>query len=192
MNERNFDNQSDRELLSLMKDGNQLSFNEIYDRYWERLYAYVYKILNDKWLTEDTLQEVFTNIWVNKEQTNIVNLKSYLFNAVRNRALLKIRGAKLTKMDEQIIKKLSRTPAVDQNFNQKDLEHRVAAAIKVLPARCRSIFYMNKFDHYSIDEIATHYNISRRTVQNQISLALKHLKKELGDSVIVIALLSVV
>ena len=192
MNKRNFDNQSDSELLALMKEGNQLSFNEIYNRYWERLYVYVYKILNDKWLTEDTLQEVFTNIWVNKDQVNILNLKSYLFNAVRNRALLKIRKAKLTKIDEQIIKKLNRTPAVEQNINQRDLKYRVEMAIKDLPARCKSIFYMNKFDHYSVDEIATHYKISRRTVQNQISLALKHLKKELGDSVVLIALLSTI
>lgn len=192
MNERNFDNQSDSELLSLMKGGDQLSFNKIYDRYWERLYVYTYKILNDKWLTEDTLQDVFINIWTNKERTNIVNLKSYLYNAVRNRALIKLRRDKLTKIDEQIIKRLNLTPVIEQNINRKDLEHRVEVAIKVLPARCKSIFYMNKFQHYSVDEIALHYNISRRTVQNQISIALKHLKKELGETIALIVSLSVI
>ena len=177
---------ADPTLFSLVKQGNQIAFKQVYDKYWDRLYIYCYKILNDTWLVEDVLHEVFTQIWIRKEELEITNLKSYLFNAVRNRALLKIRDDKFTKLDEAILGKLELIPEIEQEFDKNDTILAINRASKELPDRCRDIFYMNKIQHYSSAEIAKHFNISQRTVENQISLALKHLRKELGTTLIVL------
>lgn len=165
-----------------MKQGNQLAFKQLYHAYWDKLYAYSYNILNDTFLAEDVLHEVFTQIWTKREQLEIQNLKSYLFNAVRNWALLKIRDDKFTALDETIISKLDFDPEIEQQFDRTDTVLAIENAAKSLPARCRAIFYMSKFQNYSSAEIAVHFNISQRTVENQISLAIKHLRKELGTA----------
>ncbi|SFC69072.1 RNA polymerase sigma-70 factor, ECF subfamily [Zunongwangia mangrovi] len=177
---------TDPTLFSLVKQGNQIAFKQVYDKYWDRLYMYCFKILNDTWLVEDVLHEVFTQIWIRKEELEITNLKSYLFNAVRNRALLKIRDDKFTKLDEAIVGKLELIPEIEQEFDKNDTILAINRASKELPDRCRDIFYMNKIQHYSSAEIAKHFNISQRTVENQISLALKHLRKELGTTLIIL------
>ncbi|WBL27020.1 RNA polymerase sigma factor [Zunongwangia sp. HGR-M22] len=186
MEAQKINNANDLALLASIKQGNQLAFKEVYDHYWERLYIYCFKILNDTWLAEDVLHEVFTQIWIRKEELEINNLKSYLFNAVRNRALLKIRDNKFTKLDEAIVSKLELIPEVEQKFDKNDTILAINRASKELPDRCRDIFYMSKIQHYSSAEIASHFNISQRTVENQISLALKHLRKELGTTLIIL------
>lgn len=167
-----------------MKEGGQMAFHQIYHKYWEGLYAYTHNILNDQGLTEDVLHEVFTNLWARREGVEINHLKSYLYNAVRNRALTKIREHKFTAFDEQVIQQLKLTPEIEQQFDRNDAMLVIEQAAEKLPARCKDIFYMNKFQHYSTAEIAQHYNISPRTVENQLSLALKHLRAELGTSLL--------
>ncbi len=181
----NLKNSPDPVLITLVQQGNQLAFKQLYHNYWDKLYAYSFNILNDTWLTEDVLHEVFTQIWVKREDLEILNLKSYLFNAVRNRALLKIRNDKFTILDDLIINKLEFSPEIEQQFDKNDTVLAIEHAAKKLPARCRAIFYMSKFHNYSSAEIANHFNISQRTVENQISLALKHLRKELGTALFV-------
>ncbi|WP_276166393.1 RNA polymerase sigma factor [Zobellia alginiliquefaciens] len=182
MNTDNIKDLSEAHLLILIGKGNQLAFRQVYHKYWEGLYAYVHNILNDAWLTEDVLHEVFTQIWIRREKLEITNLKGYLYNGVRNRALLKIRDDKFSALDEFIVDKLRLEPEIEQEFNKTATVLAIETAAKKLPARCRAIFYMSKFQDYSSAEIANHFNISQRTVENQISLALKHLRKELGTA----------
>ncbi|MEO1010427.1 MAG: RNA polymerase sigma-70 factor [Bacteroidota bacterium] len=190
MAKQNLQELPDDQLFALVKAGNQLAFKQIYHKYWEGLYIYAHNILNDKWLSEDVLHEVFTNVWTNREKTEIHNLKSYLFNAVRNRALLKIRAHKFTELDEKIVSNLKLPPQIEQQFDHNDLKHTIDVAAKELPPRCRAIFYMSKFHNYSTAEIANHFNISQRTVENQISLALRHLRGQLGNVPCILVFLS--
>ena len=165
-----------------MGQDNQFAFNQIYSKYWEHLYGYTFNILNDKGLVEDVLHDVFIQIWVKRSSIAVTNLKAYLFNAARNTALTKIRDDKFTVLDEVIISKLDFSPEVEQQFDKTDTALAIEEATRKLPARCRAIFYMSKFYNYTPEEIAYHFNISQRTVNNQISLALKHLRKELGTA----------
>ncbi|MEM8927266.1 MAG: RNA polymerase sigma-70 factor [Bacteroidota bacterium] len=188
MNPSDYQDNNDVRLLSLMSEGNQLAFRQIYLRYWEKLYPYARNILNDDGLTEDVLHEVFTNIWAKRSETKIENLKSYLFNAVRNRSLVTIRNDRFTEFDEFLIGELVLPAEVEQEFDKVDTVSAIERAAKGLPSRCRTIFYMNKFQHYSTNEIAAHFNISHRTVENQISLAIKHLRAELGTTMFIVML----
>lgn len=172
---------SENELLILFNKGNQLAFNEVYNRFWKRLYAYVHNILNDHMLTEDVLQEVFTNIWAKKGQLEIKDLKSYLFNSVRNRAISKIRRNRFSKIHEEAIENLSLPSEVEQQLAYNDLRCAIDQETQKLPKRCRTIFYLSRYQHYSISEIANQLDISHRTVENQLYRALKHLRSTLGN-----------
>lgn len=178
--------ENDLVLLELLKEDNRLAFHQLYHKYWEGLYNYVFNILRDKWSTEDVLHEIFTKVWIDRNSLEIKNLKSYLYVSVRNKALLKIRDAKFTFIEQQLIEELEIESEIEKSESYQELKNNVDVSIEKLPKRCKEIFYMNKFQHYSSAEIATYFNISQRTVENQLSLALKHLRNELGITLLLV------
>lgn len=182
----NFKEISDDQLLTLVKDGNHLAFQQIYNRYWEKLYGSAYNVLNDKSLSEDVMHDVFLDIWMRKDEIQIQNLYGYLFKAVRNNALLKIRNEKFVAFNLSMIEQLEQIPEIELYLNQKELKSTIDLEIKKLPSRCRDIFYMSRFEDCSISEIAIHFNISHRTVENQLHLALKHLRTHLGATLFIL------
>ncbi|MCA0957465.1 RNA polymerase sigma-70 factor [Muricauda ruestringensis] len=183
-------NITDDKLWSLIKEDNQLAFNEVYNRYWKILYSYIHNILNDRGVTEDTLQDIFFNIWHKRKAIEIKSLKNYLFNAARNRAISKIRKDRFSILQEGVIENLylPTQSDIEETLNLNDLKATIEEKTKSLPKRCRDIFYLSRYHDFSIAEIANHFNISHRTVENQIYLALKHLRTKLGDTAISIML----
>ena len=189
MAKKNFQELTDIQLLSLIKEGNQLAFYHLYNKYWRELYSRTINVLRDKGKTEDVLHEVFTSIWMRRSAIQIENLRSYLFTAVRNNAFEKINTEKYVDLGEELISTLSLPADVDEYFNAKALEKDIENAVKDLPVRRRAIFYMSRYQEYSISEIAHHFGISHRTVENQLHLALKHLRNTLGITLTVFLLI---
>ena len=113
---------NDIQLLSLIKEGNRLAFNQLYHKYWKSLYAYAFNILNDKGLTQDALHEAFMAIWTKREELGIGSLKNYLFNAVRNHAITTLRKDRFTELHNSIIENLKSSSEAEQNFDLNDLK----------------------------------------------------------------------
>ena len=78
-----YSNHSDQDLTALLKDGVEAAFDEIYDRYWKKLYNEAYKRLGHAELSEEVVQDVFVDLWKNIEQRDIQTLYPYLLTAVR-------------------------------------------------------------------------------------------------------------
>ncbi|MDJ1470282.1 RNA polymerase sigma-70 factor [Xanthocytophaga flava] len=178
---------ADHALVLEINKGNRLAFNQLYERYWRRLLNYSFNILNDSALAEDTVQEVFIRIWENKEQ--IENVKAYLFKACRNRSISQLRKDHFSELQEAVIAVISAEPEALMQFNVEDLKEKIEAAAAELPPKCREIFYMSRFEHYSIQEIAEQLNISPRTVENNLTNALKHIRQALPDTIYLVVLM---
>ena len=183
MTSKNLKNVNDAKLLLLVKSGNEMAFNMLYDRYWKRLFAYTYNILNDKGLAEDVLHEIFTTIWAKKEILEINSLENYLFVSAKNKSISFFRKMKFTELDDTIIENLSFEPAAENTLDAIDVKHTLENATKNLPNRCKEIFFMSRYDDFTNEEIANHFKISQRTVENQLYLALKHLRSTLKKGV---------
>lgn len=190
MNASGINKLEDNQLASLLQQGNRHDFNEIYNRFWKLLFNYTFNILQDTQLTEDVLHEVFLKIWINRQTSNIQNMKAYLINASRNNAISKIRQAKWTNLQEETIKRLSGEPDIELQLDEADLRKEIDQATAALPKRCREIFYMSRFEHLSIQEIADKLNVSHRTVENQISTALKHIRRTIPNSLYCVLLVA--
>ena len=137
------------------------------------LYALHY--LNDIDAVEDIVQDSFVDLWeLLKGGKEIKNVKSYLYTMVKNRSLEKLKQDNLL-TDDTILDK--------EEFEYEDLEERSCiesrlwTAIDSLPERCRDIFLMSKRDELKYKEIAEELNISIKTVESQMSKAMKTLKK---------------
>lgn len=179
MRKRDSKNISETILWSKIQEDNQVAFNQVFNSYWKPLYAYTYNILLDSESTEDVLQDVFIKIWTKRKDIEIIDLKSYLFNSARNNAISKLRQDKFTYVHEEVLKDLEMISEVYEEVDYLELKGTIEKSLEKLPPRCRDIFRMSRFEGCSITEIAIHFDISHRTVENQLHVALKHLKSVL-------------
>lgn len=173
---------SDQELLVELRSGKEEVFKFIFNRYWKRLYNYAFNIYNDDDVCEDIVQEIFVNLWEKSGEVEILNLEAYLYRSVKYRIVNHIRDLKFTEIQEEILKKIPYPSNSGSTMEYEEFETEIFNFIKMLPARCREIFMLSRFDNYTNSEIAKKLNISIRTVEKQISNALSFFKSKINNS----------
>lgn len=140
-----------------------------------------YKIVRDRSSAEDIVQDVFLKLWRKRDEIKIEStLKGYLFKAVANAALNELQRAKKIQFKDEL-KELEQ-PAVEtpaQEDNPQVLEKRLSDALNSLPPRCRAIFILSRYENLKYKEIAEQLNISVKTVEAQMGIALEKLRTEL-------------
>lgn len=126
---------------------------------------------------EDVVQETFVNLWDKREQIETIkSVKSYLYTAVKNNCLTRIRDAKPTTSldtlppDEPILE--------EDQMARAEMEARIWKMIDALPERRREIFLMAKRDEMSYKEIANQTGLSVKTVENHIFRAMQLLRSK--------------
>ncbi len=74
---------SDTLLVNRLRDGEKVALTELYNTYWQSLFISAHNVLKDREICEDIIQDVFMNIWYNREKLIInISLKSYLYACV--------------------------------------------------------------------------------------------------------------
>lgn len=140
-----------------------------------------YRIIREKDAAEDIVQEVFIKLWQKREEIEIEStLKGYLFKAVANAALNELQKRKRIQFQNEL--KDHQIPSTDPGLNEIDqnfLESKVQEAIDELPHKCRVIFLLSRHDNLKYKEIAETLNISIKTVETQMGIALKKLRTKL-------------
>ncbi|MNJ87438.1 ECF RNA polymerase sigma factor SigW [compost metagenome] len=176
---------SDDDLLLLLQSGDHPAFEVIYNRYWQLLFRFARKMLQDENVAKDVVQDVFTTLWVKNAETTIhPPLAAYLYKLTRNKILDFV---KHTKVEDKYLQSLNhflqQSEALpDRLYIEKELYDQIEQEIKNLPDKMRTIFEMSRKDYKSTSEIAEELNISNKTVKNQISAAKNILKGKLGDT----------
>lgn len=173
------DQYSDQELLLLIKKGNTLAFDELFNRHWESLYLRSFSLLRDPATCEDIVQDVFLKIWQNRASLQIDLVNSYLRTSARNGAFKVLAKQKLETRHLNTISTLELLYNTEDEMDAKELESQILASLEHLPERCREIFELSRFQHMSNSEIAKKLKLSIRTVENQLYRAVKHLREVL-------------
>jgi RNA polymerase sigma-70 factor (family 1) len=164
-------------LLELLSKSDQLAFTEIYNRFWQRLFAIAYNRIKETELAEDIVHDVFASLWANREKSNIELLENYLATATKYMVLDKI-----TKKNRErnYNNSLHLTPVIEfpieASLHYKRILEFVKKEVEKLPERCKLIFKYSRNDNMQVKQIAKELNLSTKTVENQINKALKHLK----------------
>ncbi len=173
---------NDQELKDLMQADGEKAIELLFQMYYAYLCQAVYKILGDPSLVEDLVQDVFYELWRKKDQLNInISIKAYLRRAAVNKALNFIRDQKIKFEDEDRAPvQESKINSVVQKMEAAELQSRIDEVIDGLPDRCRVVFVLSRYEEMSYQEIADQLDISVKTVENQVSKALKILRAELS------------
>lgn len=167
----------DKKLLARLREGDQSAFRILFDRYYQFLLAIAINLLKDVNLAKDVVQEVFFQIWKKREVLSIqVTLQAYLKRAVINRSINQIRARKSNLSDDHLESIQSKEPSPSDDLEAQHLDTVLKKAMDSLPERCRLIFVMRRLENMSHKDIAEKLDISTKTVENQITKALKILK----------------
>lgn len=182
---------SEQEIVIAIKQGNEGVFEQTFRKYYQSLCNYANGILKDLDEAEEIVQNLFMGIWEKKDDLEInISLKSYLYRAVHNHCLNKIKHLKVREEYQNYSTAFydSSVEAVHQTVIKNELEEKIKDAIEKLPEQCKIIFRMSRFDELKYNEIAEQLDISPKTVENQIGKALKILRNELAEYLPMIAL----
>lgn len=158
-------------------------FNKLFHDYYTNLSRFAFTYVKDEAVAEELVQEVFVNLWQKQELKEISSIRSFLYISVRNRALNYLRDHKTRTLHENDFAiERERDALYEYNeYEHKQLETLVKDAIAELPEKCREIFELSRNENLTYQQIAEQLNISTKTVENQISIAIKKLRVKLKD-----------
>jgi len=176
---RNLCDLSDDELLEALGQDDVLVFEEIYNRYWQKLYVAAYNRLKDREAAQEIIQDFFTNFWINRARLNIhSSLQGYLFSAIKYSVLNYLRAENIRTAYNEILLLADNSPynSTEEYLNCKELTKIIVSEVKQLPPKCRSVFELSRNQYKTNKEIANLLDISEKTVENHLTKALRYLR----------------
>lgn len=168
------------DLMSNQKIG-QLDFEQFFKEHYPVSVALAVRFVHDLDMAREIAQQTFVNLYEKKDYLEVKSsLKAYLMQSVRNSCLNHLSQNQTRQKHHKLILH-SQTGSADQHdhLEYSELEHKIYKIIESLPEKCKLIFKMNRFDGKKNKDIADELNISKRTVETQISKALKILRAEI-------------
>lgn len=154
-------------------------FESFYKKHHPSLVAYAIYLIGSKEDAIELVNDVFVSVWKKKDNLEISDsLKPYLFRAVKNKCINHYQKKVIPMHDIQDIETASSSKA-DEQLNYKESMLRVEQVLELLPPKCKQVFMMSRIDDLSYKEIAEFLDISIKTVENQMSKALKIFRKNL-------------
>lgn len=158
-------------------------FQSYFYRYYTPLGMYVMRFCGNPEEAEDIVQETFSKAWHQFREGNLPeHPKSFLYRIAHNTTIDHLRSSRKEASTTLPIEQLSEMEVTEELIDTSERDARLWIAINKLPNRCREVFLLSKRDGLSHAEIAEELNISVKTVENQITKALKTLREILEPS----------
>lgn len=169
---------SDEALLELLRHQELNAFEEIYRRYWKKLYSMCYKRVQSREISEELVQDIFTSLWMSRATRSIENLSAYLFTAIKYKVInhLEKEMSKKTYSRTQLISTIREDNSTEEAVLLDDLKLALEREIRKLPAKRQMIYKLHRQENLSLKQVASQLGISEKTVENQFGKALKMLK----------------
>ena len=183
---------NDEELVKLLQNNNERAFELLFDRHWSHLYQSAFYLLRDSGASKDIVQEVFISLWSKENSSDIKNVKAYLRAAVRFKVANYIRAGNIrNSFFDQIenFPKNTGSPNGVELLEVMELQRVITDAIDQLPEKCREVYRLSKEEGLSNKEIAQRLGISVKTVENQMTIALKRIRGRIELHIILVLVL---
>ena len=176
--------QDDKLIINKLKEGDVLSFDSIFKKYNKKVYYFAISYLKNKEEAEDVVQEVFMNLWKYRDQINEYYVFSkYLFKITYNATCKKIRKQVSDKKQlEEVLKNI----ILEDNSTNLEIEYNnlletANLLIGKLPSRQKEIFLLSTKEQLTNEQIAQQLYISKKTVDNYLTMAKTFLRKSISD-----------
>jgi RNA polymerase sigma-70 factor (family 1) len=173
--------------ISLQDD--EVAFQQLFETYANGLSRFAISILKNKQLAEEVVSDVFFKIWVHRgKMAEIENFKAYMYTSARNTSLNYLDREKrknAISLDDISVNLPIDEICPESELISKELKEAIGRAIEHLPERCKLIYSLAKIEQLKYKEIAQILDISVKTIDNQLSIAIKkiglEIKQHLND-----------
>jgi len=170
-------NKYENKQLELEESHDIILYEKLFRQYYKPLIRFAYRYVYDETIAENVIHDVFLYLWNERDRLDFaINIKAYLYNAVKNRCLKYIRSKEIENKYKILNIAIDKENINPENIlMNKELEVAISDTLNKLPQKRREIFVMNRFDRLTYSEIASILNISIKTVETQMSRSLKFL-----------------
>lgn len=181
------DRQEENILVEKIKAGDEKAFETLFRHFYPHLCLYATQVLKDPSAAEEIVQEFFVRLWEKRKETEIeTSVKNYLFRAIKNHCLNYIKHNQIKNQYSQKILTERKSISADEDItSQTELFQKIEQSIAELPEKRQEIFRLNRQEGLKYREIAEKMNISIKTVETQMGLAIKTLREKLRDFLVV-------
>jgi len=164
--------------FELIKAGDKKAYELLFKKMYAPLTNYAYKVVRDRLIAEEIAQEVFIYLWDKRSQITISSsLTSYIYSAAKNRCINYLKLELPKRQSEVDITEMTQLMQTSDNRQDPELLKKVVdMAIDTLPEKCKEAFILSRYSGLTYDEIAEEMDLSKKTIENQISIALKKLR----------------
>ena len=169
-------------LINGLKKGDENAYAYLVEKYHHNLCVYANSLIRDDLIAEDIVQNVLVRTWEKRSKLKPdFSIKNYLYKSVHNEFVDQYRKSKAVMALEK--KYIAALELVIDEKNESQLQKMMALvteAIEDLPPKCRQIFLLSKKEGLTNIEIAEHLDISKKTIEAQLTKAFRFLRKRLG------------
>ena len=171
------------DLILQLKKGNPDAYAHLVDTYNHKLCLYAYSLMNDIPISEDIVQNVFIKVWERRNNLNEdFSIKSYLYKSVYNTCINEYKkNQSMTALEKKYIEELDRIAEDKDEATLERLTALVKEAIQELPPKCKEIFLLSKKEGLTNVEISDYLNLSKNTIERQISIAFSKIRENVGS-----------
>lgn len=170
--------------IDAIRQGDSSAFKLVFDRYYIQLSTFASEYVKSFDAGREVAQEVFLKIWASREKLQITgSLKSYLYKAVYHQSLNYIDKEKKRRQYEQLaITEMDQSSEkADDHLIENEVRLAIREAVRKLPPKRNLVFVLHRQHGLSIKEVAAVMNISPKTVENQMTEAMKFLREKLNQ-----------
>lgn len=157
----------------------ELKFKELFGTYYEPLVRYAFSMVQSLAIAEEIVQEIFYKVWESKHSEGLWKVnQAYLYAAVFNESMNTLKRSKRNRPFGDDPKE---SVAPRHTADEKQLQEAIISALNELPEQCRTVFHLSRNEGMKYREIAQKMGIAQKTVEAQMSKALKILRSRLSD-----------
>jgi len=177
---------SDQILIGEIRKGNKQVFKSLYNSYFELLIQFAYRIVFDKDVCKDLVQEVFITLWEKREEVTIKSLKWYLYTAVKNKCLNHLRSLGVKDKHQVLMIDAFLANHADEDVLDPELVKEINRALDSLPPQMKKMFRLKYLNGLTLLEIAEDLDVSVSTVKTQLGRAKQKLRSTLFQRTLLI------
>ncbi|WP_455584787.1 RNA polymerase sigma-70 factor [Bacteroides sp.] len=170
------------DLITGIRNGNVQCFEKLFIKYYSHFNQFIFGFVKNEWISEDITQNTFIKVWINREKLQSdLSIHSYLYVIAKYEIYNYFRSKQNQVVERFLdgVHDIAVTPNTENELLLDEMQDTITTTIEAMPEKRRIIFKMSRFEHKSAKEIAEIMNISARTVEKHIELALRELRTKL-------------
>ncbi|MBT1698395.1 RNA polymerase sigma-70 factor [Fulvivirgaceae bacterium PWU4] len=181
---------TDSELLQAIQQNDEKAFAELFRRYWKKVHHLTYKSVRSEEAAQEIVQDLFISLWNKRASLAIHHLPSYLYSAVKNRALNYIASQTTQKKHWDYYKRFIPVQDVvtENDVEVNELLGAIENEIEHLPEKTKKVFKLNILEGHSITDIAHTLNLSEKAIQYHLTQSIKKVRFHLKNFILVLLL----